>query len=422
MAASHRRRRLLFLAPVVPADHGNGLAMRVGFFLQSYAAEFDVDLAVIPLVSGAASDDGFARQRVARMVVLPHPGMDSHFTLVAALNQPAARLAAFRRYGRPSLAGFSAETARRALAEWTNGERYDAVHVSRLYLAGMTEPWVSASTAPRPSLVLDCDEDDVRAYRRIASLARLQGQDHAAAWAEAEADAFARLSRELLPRFDVAFMASAGDGKSLSASSTRVAIVPNVAPPGVAHTRRRPGKRHKTILFVGTMGYAPNADAARWMITQVWPRLRRAFNAPLRLVLAGSDPSPALRRLGRQRHIVVTGTVPDIGKFYREADLSVVPIRVGSGTRIKLLEAAAWGVPIVSTTLGAEGTTFRHRRDLLIADAAEQFARSCAALLHHPAYARNLAARARRHVTLEYDAGLWARRVGRQVAALSEGN
>jgi glycosyltransferase involved in cell wall biosynthesis len=167
------------------------------------------------------------------------------------------------------------------------------------------------------------------------------------------------------------------------------------------------------------MGYPPNDDAARWMVMRVWPRLRRAVNSPLRLLIVGSNPSASLIRLGRQQNMTVTGTVPDIGKYYREADLAVIPIRAGGGTRIKLLEAAAWGVPMVSTTFGAGGTTFRHERELLVADSWEQFAHSCAALLRRRAYARSLAARARRRIMLEYDGKAWARRVVRKVAGLS---
>jgi hypothetical protein len=143
MAPSKRRSRLLFLAPVVPDDRGNGLAMRAGFFLQAYSREFDVDLAVFPLSSAPNSHD-FARRRVGRMAIFPRPGVDSHFGLIAAINDPGGRLEAFRRFGRPSLASFVGATMRRSLADWMNGEQYDVVHVSRLYLAGVAEPWTMA--------------------------------------------------------------------------------------------------------------------------------------------------------------------------------------------------------------------------------------------------------------------------------------
>jgi len=417
MTASKRRRRLLFLAPVLPADRGNGLAMRIGFFLNAYSRQYDVDLAVFPIVSALENSSDFARKRARRMELFLRPPVDSHFSLVMAMDDPATRLEAFRRYGRPSLASFAIERARRALHDWTSGEAYDVVHVSRLYLAGVAEFWTKTGAARRPHLVVDCDENDAVAYRRVAVIERNRGRRREAVWAEAEADAFARLARETLPRFDLAFAASAAEVRSLSACTRGIALVPNVVPAGISQRRRARGGR-KTVLFVGTMGYAPNDDAARWMATRIWPRVREAFKTPLRLVIAGSCPSMRVVQLGRRADVEVTGAVPDIATAYRQADIAVVPIRGGGGTRIKLLEAAAWGVPIVSTAVGAAGTTFRHRRDLLIADNAKQFARSCIALLRKPAYARELAARARRLVATEYDADRWSRRVATMVDGL----
>jgi glycosyltransferase involved in cell wall biosynthesis len=273
------------------------------------------------------------------------------------------------------------------------------------------------TTVTRPRLVIDCDEDDARAYRRVASLDRRRGGQQRAAWAGAEADAFARLAQQELPCFDLAFAASVDEAKSVSEFTRNVAAVPNVVLHRTALQPRRSHGAPKTILFVGTMGYAPNDDAARWLVSRVWPLLRATSRLPLRLVLAGSNPGPSLIRLGRSPGITVTGTVPDIGKFYRQADLVVVPIRAGGGTRIKLLEAAAWGVPIVSTGFGADGTTFRHDRDLLVANNAEQFARACVAVLRSRALARRLAAAARQRMALEYDAERWARRVAQLLAA-----
>jgi glycosyltransferase involved in cell wall biosynthesis len=415
MAATNRR-RLLLLAPVVPADRGNGLAMRAGFFLEAYAREFDVDLAVFPIVSAAAGGTEFAARYAGRMEVFAAPPADSYFTLVTALMDPAARLAAFRKYGRPSLASFAADAARSALRDWTAGEQYDVVHVFRLYLAPLAEDWTRIAGGQRPRLVIDCDEDDAAAYRRIAAMKRWQGRTEEGAWAAAEADAFARLAECELPPFDLAFAASAGEAKSISAWNDQVVAVPNV-PPRPAGRRRQPRRAGKTVLFVGTMGYAPNEDGARWLLTRVWPKLRREFRSPLRLVVAGSNPSASLVRLGRRRDVEVTGTVADIGEYYRQADLAVIPIRAGGGTRIKLMEAAAWGVPIVSTSFGAGGTAFHNDRELLIADNAEQFARACAVLLQNRVRAGRLAVAARRRTAADHDRDRWARRVTERVAA-----
>ena len=409
MKETPRRGRLLFLAPVLPANHGNGLAMRVGFFLDAYSHRFDVDLAVFAIAAVPKESTAFTRPRVRRIQVFSRPLPDAHFALVAAMGNDQERLLAFRRYGRPSLASITGESARRALHGWMASHQYDVVHVSRLYLAPLTEAWPAAAAAPR--FVIDCDEDDANAYRRLAQLERKNGRHRQADWAEAEADAFDSLARKSLPRFDLAFSASATEAASLSNHAATVVVVPNVAPAGSRYVRQPRPRLGKAILCVGTMGYAPNDDGVRWLITRIWPGIRRALRASVRLLIVGSNPSPSLVRLGRRRDVTVTGTVRDIGTFYRDADLAVIPIRAGGGTRIKLLEAAAHGTPIVSTTFGAAGTTLRHGRDLLIADDEEQFARACVNVLRRPHHARALAARARRRAVLDYNSEQWAGRV-----------
>jgi glycosyltransferase involved in cell wall biosynthesis len=417
------RGSLLLIAPVLPADRGNGLAMRIDFFLRAYLARFDVDLAVFPVAGGPSLPPCQLLARVRRLRVFPPEAVDTHFMLVNALREPDARLAAFRRYRRPSLASIASSASRSALKGWIAGVRYDVVHVARLYLAPLADVW--SGTPERPRLVLDCDEDDARAYRRLGAVERRAGCRQAADWAEAEAEAFARLAAEVLPRFDDVLAASPVDARMLRADGARGSVVPNVAPLDATPLVRRPiiGLRPgapaaRTILFVGTMGYAPNADGVRWLLTRVWPRLRAALACRVRLVIVGSGLSATLVRLARRGGGVhLAGAVPDVCPFYRAADVAVIPLRAGAGTRIKLMEAAAHGVPVVSTSLGIEGTTFRHGRELLLADSAETFAGACAYLLRRPAEARRMAARARLRLGQDYDRTRWSVRVADRAAS-----
>jgi glycosyltransferase involved in cell wall biosynthesis len=404
-----RRQKLLFLSPIVPAPSGNGLAMRAGFFLGAYARHFDVDLAVFPIAAAPAVSESFLAKRTVRFKVFPRPPVDTHFSLVASITDPEARLLAFHQYGRPSLASRVGVIAQEMLTGWLGDQRYDAVHVERLYLAPLAERWMFLPLSSRPRLMLDRDDDDAETYRRLARIAR---RPQAAAWARAEAAAFVSLARTVLPRFDMAFAASRVDVPSLSEDvGAPVMVVPNVAPDIASPLRPSIGRGRQSLLFVGSMGYPPNEDAARWFLARIWPRLRRRVNRPLRLVLAGSNPSASLARLARQRDVQLTGTVRDMGPYYCAADLVVIPIRVGGGTRIKLLEAAAYGLPIVSTTIGAEGTTFRNGLHLLLADTEETFLRSCVYLLEKRQRAMELAHRARAKVAQDYDAGRWSRQV-----------
>jgi glycosyltransferase involved in cell wall biosynthesis len=412
MSASAEQERLLFLAPIAPSDHGNGLAMRCGFLLDAYARSFAVDLALIPVASRSDRLNDFIAARVRRAQMFRPSGPDSHFALLERLADPAARLEAFERYGRPSLTSTLTGELRGAIEAWCGTQPYRIVHVSRLYLAGLAAPWVEARARAR-RLVLDCDEDDAAAYRRIARMQDRGGHSLAAAWSRAEAAGYERLAPHWLPQFDLVLAASPSEARSLygRAGGRPVIFIPNTvaaAPPRRRSNRRR---RVRTIIFVGTMGYAPNADGIAWFATRVWPRLRREVPFPVRLMIVGADPPATVARFDARCDMMVTGEVGDVGPFYDAADLVIVPLRAGGGTRIKLLEAAARGVPVVSTRFGAMGTSLQDGRDLLIADDAASFARACAAMLSHEPMALAMAARARGLIRLDYAARAWAARL-----------
>ena len=327
---------------------------------------------------------------------------DTQFLLLSAVADPKVRLAAFRDYGRPSIAAGLTSSIRSTLHAFAGEVSYTLVHVSRLYLASLARPWMEVAGSPRPSLVLDCDEDDVSAYRRFARSYRKRGRDRRAEWAEAEADAFKTLAgNQWLHRFDLVFASSSDEARLLGTRGKGVnaTVIPNVTPAKadcLAPRCRLAGRRD--ILFVGNMSYLPNADAAMWFALRVWPLLLGAAPFPLRFVIAGAAPPCEVVSLARRPGIVVTGSFDDVGSLYRRAVVAVVPIRAGGGTRIKLLESAKYGIPVVATRFGASGTGFRSGRELLLADNERDFAASCARLLADFRLASRLAAGARRRM------------------------
>jgi glycosyltransferase involved in cell wall biosynthesis len=135
-----------------------------------------------------------------------------------------------------------------------------------------------------------------------------------------------------------------------------------------------------TVLFVGFFGYEPNRDAADWFVDEIWPRvLQQMPEACLRI--AGSRPD-RLHAYGKPlRSVDVLGFVPELEPEYARSHVFVCPIRSGSGTRVKLLEAAAYARPIVSTRLGAEGIEFVDGQSALLADGTKEFADACVQLL-----------------------------------------
>lgn len=158
----------------------------------------------------------------------------------------------------------------------------------------------------------------------------------------------------------------------------------------------------RTVLFVGAMDWLPNQDGVDFLVHDILPHLRELVPTA-QIVLAGRDPSPAmLRRYVKFPDVRFTGTVADLRPIIARAAVCVVPLRIGSGTRLKILEAAAMARPIVSTTLGAEGLDLCHGRDILLEDRPRAFAEAVALLLTDPVRAAALGSAARLAVEQQY--------------------
>jgi glycosyltransferase involved in cell wall biosynthesis len=169
--------------------------------------------------------------------------------------------------------------------------------------------------------------------------------------------------------------------------------------------------RPPVILYVGTMSWGPNAAAARFLATEVLPRVQLRFpDARLRII--GRDPAPDIRALAERPNIEVTGAVPDVIPHLAEAHALAVPLESGGGTRLKILEAFAAGLPVVSTPVGCEGIRAEHGVHLLVST-RERMAQTLVTVLTNRLLAYGLAERARSLVREHYDwrsIGMVARR------------
>lgn len=157
------------------------------------------------------------------------------------------------------------------------------------------------------------------------------------------------------------------------------------------------------LAFTGSMDWLPNEDAMLYFCREILPRIRQV-EPRVTVSIIGRNPTPAVRRLAEQvPGITITGRVADVRPHVGRASLSIVPLRIGGGTRLKIYEAMAMGRPVVSTTVGAEGLPLEAGRDLAIADDPDGFARAVLALLSDPAARQRMADAARRLVTERYD-------------------
>jgi polysaccharide biosynthesis protein PslH len=223
-----------------------------------------------------------------------------------------------------------------------------------------------------------------------------------------------RVERELLPRCDLHTVVSRREQEALvgRVPGTRVAVVENGVDAAWFAEAAESAPRRR-VVFVGSMDYWPNIDAAVYFAREVWPGIR-ARCRELRFTVVGRAPGPQVTALAALPGVEVTGTVSDVRPFYCEAVAAVVPLRSGGGTRLKIVEAMAAGVPVISTTLGAEGLEAVPGRDFALADSAEDFEKWVAALASCPAEFERFRDRGRDLVNARYD---WTR-IGGALASL----
>jgi glycosyltransferase involved in cell wall biosynthesis len=281
---------------------------------------------------------------------------------------------------------------RRLVADLAAREPFDVVHADQLNM-------MRFALATRLPVVLDAHNAVWTIFRRLAQ------QERGLKRLLLELD-WRKLKRYegSLCRASAAVMAvSAEDHAALLAAGAREPIVDipiAVDVAGIAPVARHPDACG--VLSMATMYWPPNIDGVLWFAREVLPHIRRsAPDAPFYVV--GARPPVEVRALGDDPAIQVTGYVDDPRPYLESSAVMVVPLRAGGGMRVKILEALARGIPIVSTTIGAEGIDVVDGEHLLIADEPAAFAEAVVRLLHDRALADRLAQAGRRHALARYD-------------------
>jgi glycosyltransferase involved in cell wall biosynthesis len=220
----------------------------------------------------------------------------------------------------------------------------------------------------------------LRGYERRAC----EAADRVVAVSETDAGVL----RDLVPGLEPAVVPN---GVDMVLCAEVVAPLPDGMGPGVGD-----------LVFTGKMDFRPNVDAVRWFAQDILPLIRR--EAPrTRFWIVGKDPHPRLEPLAGDPAIVLTGWVEDVRPYIAAAPVYVIPLRMGGGTRLKVLEAMAMGKAIVSTTVGSEGFDVASDREMVIADTPGEFAAEVVALLRSPERRQRLGNAGREFAAAGYD-------------------
>lgn len=279
-------------------------------------------------------------------------------------------------------------------------QRFDSVQIETVQLASYV-PIVQCAR-PRPAIVSD--------WHNIESELMWRYSDRASGLRRLVARRTARLleraEQQLLGDCDVCTVASERErDAALRMRHTEIHVVPNGVDCAyyVAAGVPKNADGQAPLVFVGSMDYHANIDAVLWFMREVWPELSRVYPT-VTLTIVGRAPVPSIQALASSR-IRVTGTVDDVRPYYEHAIASIAPLRVGSGTRLKILESMAAGVPVISTRMGAEGLDVTSGKNILLADTPGEFIGAITRLQSDAALAKSLAAEARTLVLHKYD---WA--------------
>jgi sugar transferase (PEP-CTERM/EpsH1 system associated) len=386
--------RVLFLTPQLPYPPHQGTTLR--------------NLGLI---------EGLAERHAVTLLSLAEPDQPPlERTPLPALCERAATIPAPTRSRAGRLRDLLAGRADMACRLWSENyadalERllceaaFDVVHVEGIEMAPYLP--IVERNASDALLIYDAHNAEYALQQRIA-LADLHNPSRwpFALYSLIQWRRLARFEADVCRRVGHVLAVSEADARALRAlpHTTPISVLPNAIQVESYRPEDTPPASvpHPALVFTGKMDFRPNVDAALWFAGDILPLVRRQV-PDAHFIVVGQKPHPRLRALDGQPGVVITGRVADIQPYLAAADVYVAPLRMGSGTRLKLLEAMAMARPIVSTTLGAEGFDLSDGQQIRLAERPDCFARAIVELLGDPQRRAALGRAGRAFVQDNYD-------------------
>ena len=297
------------------------------------------------------------------------------------------------------LLNYTTAEMQQALRALLNEESFDLVQVESVHLLNYL-PLMRAG-AKRAVVVCDWHNVESELMRQYSEREqRFARRSYARRTARLMNDA----ERRALDEFDAHMVVSEEDAERLRAmkSTARLFVIENGVDASYYGETPDASIIRNRIVFVGSMDYHANVDAAIHFAQNVWPTVNQR-RPDLIFTIVGRDPSPAVRELSSRAGVEITGSVSDLRPYYREALVAVVPLRVGGGSRLKIPEAMAAGVPVVSTKIGAEGLKVTPGENILLADDDADLAEKIDVIIEDAVLRSKITTNARALVTERYD-------------------
>ena len=381
-----RNMKILFLSPTVPFPLTDGGRIRVFNLLKQIAEKNDVTLLALETQPTDAEGVTELQQLGIQVHLVPNAPTLPRVSFGTLAN-------AFRKRQPITVARYDLPVYRQKFRELIATENFDLVHYEMFHTAQFR------TEVDLPS-VLSQQNVDSAIWRRLCGETANPFYKFAY-WTQQLA--FQRYERVLSPKFDAVTCTSDIDAAVFQrhCAADTIEIIPN----GVDITHYQPDFTSEApahLIYIGSMDWYPNEDAVAFFADEVLPGIQDKV-PDVQFSIVGGNPSARVQRLAEREGVVVTGRVPEIKPYFAEATVFVVPLRIGSGTRLKILEALAMGKAIVSTSVGAEGLDLKDGEEIFIADEPTAFADAVTRLLTDASLRRRVGENGRARVERDYD-------------------
>lgn len=352
--------KILAVYPYIPFPLNRGAYHRAFHLLKGLAADHDVTLLALAENGEGAEHKSVFEEFCAGVTVVPfqHPAWEKLFPKRLLNPLPS------------TIAHWSIPAAARAIEQALQDGNYDAVHILDMVLAQF---FMKAHS--RIPLVLDRTRVDLQyqlmEHKRMNFSLKnrlLNYENYSKLWAFEKAVAKRCALQVVCGPDDETFV------RQYISDTVPVEVIPN----GVDLEYFNPAcssiprDSDPTVIFCGAMDYNPNVDALRWYFAEIHDGLKLQI-PEFKVLIVGKDPIAEVQAYAKKPGVTVTGGVPDVRPYYKRAWLQIVPLRIGGGTRLKIVESLGICTPVVSTRIGAQGLDLRHDHDILYADSASEF-------------------------------------------------
>jgi glycosyltransferase involved in cell wall biosynthesis len=381
------RSKMLFLSFTYPSAEGSGSQLRAASLIRMLSTDSDIHLLIAGYTESVSGPPDPALnglcKKIVNLRVLPSPETGGSWSPSLG----SAKIVVL-----PTIDCAPGDAAQ-AIIEFYKENNLESLFVFRFDALH----FVCDRLDFFPVRYLDLDELPSRSQAQIARLRQdLQPGSVNASERIARATGLI-MEKAFIPRFHRVFVSSAIEAEAvrLRTGFPQPWVLPNIFPALPIQPEKRTSAKFE-ILFVGSFFYYPNVDAVLYFCREILPLIQEKRGETVLFRIIGMGSARELQCVREQPGVHLAGYQEDLAPFYHDAAVVVVPLRAGVGTRLKILEAFAYGRPVVSTSIGAEGLEVTDRKNILLADTPGTFAKACIDLMDQPALAEEICQAANR--------------------------